>query len=152
MQKVRQTNVHHFAAGFSNGLVEVAEPTVDVVLFRERFGAVRLAREHGHDLRVRDKAVIRLDVDVGDEAGAKQGDFGSAHRELPPDSEKNGPRGKLTRRRVQLCWFYGNEKPPAGPLPEVELGRRRLLRALINPGADQADLFLGQRGILVALV
>src|SRR5207245_11342342 len=98
VQKVRQANVHHIAAGFSNGLVEIAEATGDVVFFRERFGAVRLAREDGHDLRVRDKAVIRFNVDVSDETGAKQGDFGSAHT--------------------------------------------LLLRTLINPGADQADLFL----------
>src|SRR5205814_881372 len=36
-------------------------------------------------------------------------------------------------------------------LPANYFSNTRLLRSLINPGTEQADLLLGQRGILVAL-
>ena len=135
VQKVRQANVCHIAAGFSNRLVEVVEATGDAVFFRERFRAVRLACEDTHDLRVRDKAVIRFDVDVGDETDAEQGDFGSAHRKFLPDSAMNSPGSKLTFHRALLCCCHGNEKPPAVHLPEALSPTRSLeLRACFENG------------------
>ena len=82
MEKIGKANVHHLAAGFGDGVFEVAEPVGDVMFFREGCRPLRLARKDRHHFRVRHKAMIGFDVDVRDESRAEQGNFGFAHRNV----------------------------------------------------------------------
>ena len=79
MKEVWQADIHHLATRGCDGLVKVSEPTGDAVLAGKGFGFLLAARIDGHDFRFGHKAVIGLEVDVGNEPGAEQGDLGLLH-------------------------------------------------------------------------
>ena len=79
VQKIGDADIHHIAARFGDGFVEITERFRDVVLFGEGFGAFRFAGENGYDLGLGDESMIGFEVDVRDESRAEQGDFGFGH-------------------------------------------------------------------------
>ena len=82
MQEVRQADVDDVAVGFADQRVEIAEPSRDLPVRRKCLGPRGAAREDGRHLRIRHEAGVGLEVDVGDETGAEDGDFGRGHEFL----------------------------------------------------------------------
>ena len=79
VQEVGQADVHDVAVGLGDRAIEVGEPLRDAPVRRHARGALGRPRVDGGDLRVRHEALVGLEMDVGDEAGAEQGDFGFGH-------------------------------------------------------------------------
>jgi len=72
MQDVGQADVNHVAAGFRDRLFQVSEGRGYAMLFGKVLPALGVTRVHCHDFRLRDKPVIRFDVNVGDEPRTQQ--------------------------------------------------------------------------------
>ena len=86
VQIVGNADVDDVAVGLRRcAAIEVGEPAGDAVLARERLGALAAARIDRDDFGVRHEARVRLEVNVGDEAGAEERDLGGGHQfRYPP--------------------------------------------------------------------
>ena len=60
-------------------LIEIGEHLRDLPVLREVLGTLRRARVHGRHLRIGHESRVGLEMDVGDEPGAEDGDFCGGH-------------------------------------------------------------------------
>ena len=79
VQVVRQADVHDLAVRACDRLVEIREPSRDPVLVRKRAGTLLGPRIDANHFGVRHETVVGLGMNVRDESGTEQQDFGSAH-------------------------------------------------------------------------
>ena len=79
VQVVRYADVRDVAVCTCKRLVEIGEPTRNPVLLCERARVLLAPRIDAGQLGIGNEAVVGLGMDVGDEPGADQEDFGSAH-------------------------------------------------------------------------
>ena len=84
VQVVGQADVHHVHLLGGQQLVDVAVGGGNAVGGGEGFGVRLVAAIDRHDLCVVDETGVALGVDIGDEAGAQQGDLCLAHGKDPP--------------------------------------------------------------------
>ena len=75
VQVVGNADIHDLAAGLGERPIEIGEPPRDAVLRGEGPRALLAPRVDGDDLGFGHEARVRLGVNVGDEAGADQGNF-----------------------------------------------------------------------------
>ena len=84
MQVVGQADVHHVHLLGGQQFVDVAVGGGDAVGGGEGLGVRLVTAIDRHDLCVVDETGVALGVDIGDEAGAQQGDLCLAHGKDPP--------------------------------------------------------------------
>ena len=99
MQGIGEADVHHVAAGLRDGGVQVGEGLGDAVFPGKGARASRFAGVNGHDLGVRHKPLVGFDVNIGDETGPEQCDFGLVH---DPNDVAEGGGGKSNPRHGWL--------------------------------------------------
>ena len=83
MHEIGHAYIHHIAARVQNRFLQILVVFGDVMLFRELGCAHRASRKHRHNLYVRHKATVRFEMDVADESGPEQRNFGFSHKPLP---------------------------------------------------------------------
>ena len=84
VQVVGQADVHHVHLLGGQQFVDVGVDRGDAMRLGKGLGVRLVPAVDGHHLRVGNEAGVTLGVDVGDEAGAQQGDFCLAHGKDPP--------------------------------------------------------------------
>ena len=85
MEVVRNADVHNVAIRLANGAFQVGERFGNVMFLREGLRSLWIARVNGDDFRIWNKTRVGFQVNVGNESGAEQRDFGFWHAGI--DSE-----------------------------------------------------------------